>query len=44
MTAEAMLTRCEACGSVEVDVNDPYRIVTINGETYRVGYGCEVCA
>lgn len=44
MSDDNMLTRCSACGAVEVDVDGPCRIVTINGETYRTGHGCEVCA
>lgn len=40
----ALLTRCGACGCVEVDVFGILREVTINGDRYLVGNGCEVCS
>lgn len=38
-----LTTRCTACGSVEVEINKPYRVLPFDGELYRTGYGCEVC-
>lgn len=41
--SDNMLTRCSACGAIEVEVDGPFRIVEIGGEIYRTGYGCECC-
>lgn len=38
------LTKCTACGSVEVELDKPDGRGTIDGEPCVTGYGCEVCS
>lgn len=38
-----MLTKCTACGSVEVVLDRPTGESVIDGVPFITGYGCEVC-